>query len=62
LVDELESKNGTIYACEIRGFGYKDLETAEICEEFSGLHGSNSPKIVATAVHKPRIRVISVAH
>jgi hypothetical protein len=61
MVDELKNKDRAIYQCELCGFGYEDLETAELCEEFCDSHGRCSSKITRRAVYKPSVQVISVA-
>jgi hypothetical protein len=59
MVNELESKAGTVFQCELCGFGYKDLDTAERCEEYCDAHGSCSLEITKKAIHKPNVRVMS---
>jgi len=60
VVDELNRKGAIVYTCELCGFGYRELETAERCEEYCDTHGSCSPEISREAVYKPAIRVMSV--
>ena len=59
LVERTHSKYGLIYICELCGFGYSDVETAERCEEFCDLHGGSALNINCMAVFRPRIRVVS---
>lgn len=61
MVNELKRKGETIFLCELCGFGYRDLETAERCEQYCYTHSSCSPKITQKAVYKPRSQVLSVA-
>ena len=61
MVNELLWKGDTIYQCELCGFSYKDLETAEHCEQYCYSHGSHSPKITRKAIHKPSVQVDPVA-
>ncbi len=61
MVDELKRKNETVYLCELCGFGYGDLDTAEKCEQYCDTHGSCSLQITQKAIYKPAIRVMSVA-
>jgi len=57
LVNEAHWKGRPIYECEMCGFGYGDLETAEQCEQYCYSHGSNSPKITGKAIRKPAIEI-----
>jgi hypothetical protein len=59
MVNEFERKVGTVFQCELCGFGYQDLDTAERCEEYCNTHGSCSPEITKKAIYKPNIRVMS---
>jgi hypothetical protein len=58
MVNELKRTSGTIFMCELCGFGYRDLETAEQCEQYCYMHGHTSAAVARKAVHKPRGRVI----
>ena len=60
MVDKVIRKGGIVYQCEICGFGYKVLETAEECEEYCAIHGRYSPDIHKLAISKPAVRVMSV--
>lgn len=60
MVSELERKSGTVFQCELCGFGYKDLDTAEQCEEYCDTHGSCSLEITKKAIYKPNVRVMSI--
>jgi hypothetical protein len=61
MVDKLQKKGEIWYICELCGFGYRSVETAERCEEYCDLHGSCSPEIHKQAVSKPTVRVIPLA-
>lgn len=61
MVNELRRKSETVYTCELCGFGYKDLETAEHCEQYCDMHGSCSIEITHKAIYKPSVRVMSIA-
>jgi hypothetical protein len=59
MVNEFERKIGTVFQCEICGFGYKDLDTAERCEEYCDINESCSIEITKKAIYKPSTYVIS---
>jgi hypothetical protein len=59
MVNEFERRIGTVFQCEICGFGYKDLDTAERCEEYCDIHGSCSTEITEKAIYRPKAHVIS---
>jgi hypothetical protein len=61
LVYESFGKRQTTYRCEICGFGYNTLKTAEACEEFCGTHGYSSLGILEKATYRPAVQVVSVA-
>jgi hypothetical protein len=58
VVRELKRMSETIFLCELCGFGYRDLETAERCEQYCYTHEHTSVLLVQKAVYKPRGRVI----
>ena len=60
MVNELERKRGIVFQCELCGFGYKDLDTAEQCEEYCDTHGRCSVEITKKSIYKPNVRVMSV--
>ena len=62
MVERRHSRHGIIYVCELCGFGYTDVDAAESCEEFCGLHGRYAANITARAVFRPRIQVVSVSN
>lgn len=59
MVNELERRVGTVFQCEICGYGYQDLDMAERCEEYCDTHGSYSVEITKGAIYKPNVRVLS---
>jgi len=61
MVDELRKKGGIVYICELCGFGYRTLDTAEQCEEHCDLHGSYSPEIHKLAISKPKVFLVPLA-
>jgi hypothetical protein len=61
MVDKLQKKGEITYICELCGFGYSSVETAEQCEEYCDLHGSYSQEIHRQAVSKPTVRIIPLA-
>ena len=61
MVSELEKKSGTVFQCELCGFGNKDLDAAEQSEEYCDTHGSCSLEITKKAIYKPNVRVMSIA-
>jgi len=61
MANEARWKARTLYECEICGFGYADLETAERCEQYCYSHDSSSPKITQKAIRKPPVRVDPIA-
>lgn len=61
MVNEFRKKGQIVYLCEACGFGYKDLENAERCEQYCDTHGSCSLEIMQKAIYKPSVRVMSVA-
>ena len=61
MVSEFIKKNQEIYLCEICGVGYKDIRTAEACEQFCDSHGFSSQDIVRKAVYRPINPVLSLA-
>jgi len=61
LVCETIKKNQAVYYCEICGFGYKDLRSAEACEEFCDTHGYSSEEILRRAIHRPVTQILSLA-
>ena len=54
MVNELERKGKIVYQCEICGFGYKDIDTAEKCEQYCDTHGSCYAETTMRAVYNPR--------
>jgi hypothetical protein len=60
MVDKLLKRGEIVYQCELCGFGYKELETAELCEEYCDTHGKYSPDIHKEAISKPSIRTMQL--
>jgi len=61
MVSEIIRRNQAIYHCEFCGFGYKDIGTAESCEQFCDSHGYSSPEILRKAIYRPIDPVLSLA-
>jgi hypothetical protein len=59
MVSEKYTRKGTIYICELCGFGYSEMETAERCEQYCYSHNKSSDKLTRTAIYKPRIAVLA---
>jgi hypothetical protein len=57
LVNEARWKGQVVYACELCGHAYSDLEIAERCEQYCYAHGHPSLKLTQKAVRKPRVQV-----
>ncbi len=49
----LKREGGTVFLCEICGFGYDKTETAAACESFCEKHNSCSVEITRKAVYSP---------
>jgi hypothetical protein len=45
MVSEKYTRRGMVYLCELCGFGYADIDTAERCEQYCYSHGKPSPRI-----------------
>jgi hypothetical protein len=58
--DELTSDGFEVFTCEFCGVGYRDLETAEECEECCGAHGFASAEIRRKSIRIPRIELIPI--
>ncbi|HUK50365.1 MAG TPA: hypothetical protein VLV18_04965 [Terriglobales bacterium] len=59
MVEQVSDKKlRSVYLCELCGFGYMDLETAERCEQYCYTHAISSPKLTQKAVRKPTIQVL----
>ena len=54
-----DKKLRSVYLCELCGFGYVDLETAERCEQYCYTHATSSTKLVQKAVRKPSVQVLA---
>lgn len=53
MVSRREHEGETIFVCDLCGFGYRDRETAESCEEYCAEHHSCSIEITEKAVYMP---------
>ncbi len=58
MVTEVTLGNQLVYQCDLCGFGYEQLETAEGCEEHCTTKGFTSSGIARKAVIVPRVQVI----
>jgi hypothetical protein len=61
MVSEKTTKKGTIYLCEICGFGYADVDTAERCEQYCSSHNKSSPMLTGRAIYKPKVPTHGIA-
>ncbi len=59
-VEAIKVRDDTVYQCELCGYGYDDLITAEKCEQYCDIHGSYSRAIIAHAILKPSVDPIPV--
>jgi hypothetical protein len=57
MVNEVRLRGQAVYECELCGFGYRDLETAERCEDYCYVHATSSPRITRNAIRKPSVEV-----
>jgi len=60
LVSESIKKNRTVYYCEFCESGYRDIRTAESCEQFCDTHGFSSIEILKRAIYHPVNPVLSL--
>jgi len=56
VVNEWFKKGKLIYLCELCGYGYTDLDTAELCEQHCY---SGNCSIQKKAIYKPKIDVLA---
>jgi hypothetical protein len=56
--DELTTNGMDVFTCEFCGFGYRDLKTAEECEECCGAYGFGSAEIRRKSVRSPKIELV----
>jgi len=61
MVSKLRLENGSAYICEICGYGYKGIETAENCEQHCDTQMQPSPKIRQKAIYHPRVEILSAS-
>jgi hypothetical protein len=58
MVNEVKKRTQTIFVCELCGFAYRDLETAECCEQYCYSHGHSCRGITQRATGKPPVQVM----
>jgi len=58
--NELTTDGFEVFTCEFCGFGYRELYTAEECEECCGAHGFASAEIRRKSVRTPKIELVSI--
>jgi len=61
MVFEAIRKHQAVFHCEVCEFGYKDIGTAEACEQFCDSHGFSSPEILRRAIYRPDALILSLA-
>jgi len=61
MVYEAIRKHQAAFHCEVCEFGYKDIRTAEACEQFCDSHGFSSPEILKRAIYRPDSLILSLA-
>jgi hypothetical protein len=57
MVSERVTKKSLVYLCELCGFGYSDIDTAERCEHYCYSHDKPSPRITKKAIRKPSVQL-----
>ncbi|MGA2628300.1 MAG: hypothetical protein ABSF63_14710 [Candidatus Bathyarchaeia archaeon] len=60
MVNELKRKGLIVFACELCGSGYGDLEGAERCEQYCYLHGEPSPALMQKCLRRSTTRADSI--
>jgi hypothetical protein len=58
--NELTRDGFEVFTCEFCGVGYRELKTAEECEECCGAHGFASAEIRRKSVRTPKIELVSI--
>jgi len=56
MVSELFRKGMIVYLCDVCGFGYADMNTAERCEQLG--YSNNESTIQKRAIYKPKVKVL----
>jgi len=56
MVSKTDVKGQTAYECELCGMRYWELDIAEQCEDYCGIHGSCSIEITRKAIHRPSVQ------
>lgn len=57
MVSEIVTKKSSVYLCDICGFAYADIDTAEGCEHYCYSHGKPSPRITKKTIRKPSVQL-----
>ena len=58
VVTELKFEKGTVYVCEICGYGYQSISIAERCEQHCDTRMRPSRRIRQKAVYQPPVEVL----
>ena len=58
MVYEMNRKGQAVYQSELCLYGYRDLRTAERCEQYCATHESCSDEIMRKAIFKPEPKVM----
>lgn len=61
MVNRLEFNRSAVYMCEVCGYGYRNLETAEHCEQYCAIEMRSSPTIRQRAIYQPKVEVVPIA-
>jgi hypothetical protein len=56
VVNEFKRKEQIVFACELCGSAYGNIELAERCEQYCYLHGKPSPALMRKCLGKPTPR------
>jgi hypothetical protein len=58
--NELTPDGFEVFTCEFCGFGYRELETTEECEECCGAHGFASAEIRRKSIRTSKIELVPI--
>lgn len=61
MVNEFEFSRSTVYLCEVCGYGYRNLETAEHCEQHCAIEMQGSATIRQRAIYQPKVEIVPIA-
>ena len=61
MVTKLQFHSSAIYLCEVCGYGYRKLGTAEHCEQHCDTEMYSSARIRQKAVYQPKVEIIPAA-